>query len=159
MICPMENGDHTELLAFSAGKLQEARSGEIREHLETCSACLEFVAGQGEVWRALDAWEPPAVTGDFDRRLYGRIEQEVRWWDRYVHALGPLLVRQWLPIAAAACLIVVAGLVSRQPADVPPPAQAAQVESLQPEQVDHVLDDMQMLGDFTKAARSDAGEL
>jgi hypothetical protein len=40
-----------------------------------------------------------------------------------------------------------------------PQGQAAQLQSLQPEQVEHVLDDMQMLSDFTKAARSDAGEL
>jgi hypothetical protein len=33
------------------------------------------------------------------------------------------------------------------------------VETLQPEQVEHALDDLQMLGDFTRAARSDTDEL
>ena len=149
------------MLALSAGKAQGPEAVRLREHLETCSACREFVAAQDAVWRALDVWEPPAITADFDQQLYRRIEQQVSWWERAVSAIRPVLVRQGLPIAAAACLVIVAGLVSRRPADIASPAktQAAQVENLQPEQVEHVLDDMQMLSDFTRAARSDGGEL
>jgi hypothetical protein len=155
MICPMENGDHAELLALTAQQLEEPQVVRLQEHLGACSRCREFVARQQAVWQALDAWEAPAITSDFDRRLFRRIEQRPSWRDRY------WAFQHWVPIAAAACLIVVAGWVSSRPARVAPlpQTQAAQLQSLQPEQVEHVLDDMQMLSDFTKAARSDAGEL
>ncbi len=155
MICPMEKGDHSELLALTAQQLEEAQVARLQEHVQGCSRCREFVAGQEAVWQALGAWEPPAITSDFDQRLFRRIEQKVSWRERF----WPL--QHWLPIAAAACLVVVAGWVSSRPAGVAPPpqAQAAQLQNLQPEQVEHVMDDMQMLSDFTKAARADAGEL
>jgi len=158
MKCPTEIGDPSGLLALSAGKAEGPEAVRLREHLETCSVCREFVARQSAVWQALDAWEPPAITADFDQLLSQRIEQKTGWRDRYLKAL---LVRRWLPLAAAACLIVVAGWVALRPAGVAPlpQAQAAQLESLQPDQVEHVLDDMRMLSDFTKAAPSDAGEL
>jgi len=161
MICPMANGDHAGLLAFRAEKLDEPQTMRLREHLETCSACREFVARQQAVWQSLDAWEPPAITADFDQRLFRRIEQKEGWRRRYLNASRPLLVRQWVSLAAAACLIVVAAWVSLRPAGVPPlpQGQAAQLESLQPDQVEHVLDDMRMLSEFTKAAHSDTGEL
>ena len=161
MNCPSESRELAELLAFSAQQIEGPEAVELKQHVESCAACQEFVSRQSAVWRALDGWEPPPITMDFDERLYRRIEQRFGWWDRYLQALRPFLVRQGLPIAAAACLIVVAGLVSQRPADqaAAPPAAAAQVENLQPEQVELVLDDMQMLSDFTRAARSDAGEL
>ncbi|HLK50766.1 MAG TPA: hypothetical protein VKT49_21645 [Bryobacteraceae bacterium] len=161
MICPMEKGDPSELLAYSAQQLEGSESLRLRQHVNSCPACREFVSGQEAVWRALDAWEAPAISADFDPRLYRRIAQESSWRERCLHALGPLLVRQGLPIAAAACLIIVAGFVSRQPPNIntAPQKQAAQIENLQPEQVEHVMDDMQMLSDFARAARSDTGEL
>ena len=161
MICPIESGDPSGLLAYSAQRLEGAESVRLREHLESCAACRDFVAGQDAVWRALDAWAPPAISADFDQRLHRSIEQRANWWDRCRNAIGPLMVRQGLPVAAAACLIIVAGWVARRPVDVAPapPAPAAQIENLQPEQVEHVMNDMQLLSDFTRAARSDAGEL
>src|SRR5690349_19792869 len=103
MICPIKNGDHAGLLAFSARKLDEWQAMRIKEDLETCSVCREFVARQSAVWQALDAWEPPAITADFDQLLSQLIEQKTGWRDRYLNAV---LVRRWLPLAAAACLIV-----------------------------------------------------
>jgi hypothetical protein len=151
----MESGDHSELLALAAQQIEEPQVVRLHEHLEVCSRCREFVGRQQAVWQALDIWDPPAISNDFDQRLFRRIEQRASWWDRY----WP--VQHWVPIAAAACLIVVAGWVSSRPAGVAPlpQAQAAQLQNLQPEQVEHVLDDMQMLSDFTRATRSDAGEL
>jgi anti-sigma factor RsiW len=158
MNCPIENS--VELLAFSARQLEPPDAAKLQKHLESCSACREFVEKQQAVWEALDLWDAPPIAADFDRRLYQRLEQKESWQDRWLGPLRMLLVRQGLPIAAAACLIVVAGLVSQRPADVARPrtAQAA-VENLQPDQVDHALDDLQLLGDFTSAAHSDANEL
>jgi len=158
MNCPIEKS--AELLAFSTGRLTPPEAAKLEPHVESCPVCRKFVENQRAVWRALDVWEAPPVTADFDRRLFQCIEQSESWHDRWIRPLRLLLVRQGLPIAATACLIVVAGLVSQRPAEVavPRPTQAA-VETLQPDQVDHVLDDLQMLGEFTSTARSDAGEL
>jgi len=158
MNCPMEKS--AELLAFSTQKLAAPEAAKIERHLEACAACREFVEDQRAVWQALDAWEAPPVPADFDRRLYQRIEQGESGWERWAGPLRVFMAHQGVPIAAAACLIVVAGLVSQRPADVAAPRQTqAAVENIQPEQVDHVLDDLQMLGEFTSAARSDAGDL
>lgn len=159
MKCPLESREETELLAYSQQKLDVSRAATLERHLESCSACRQFVAGQQAVWQLLDAWEAPAIASDFDRQLYGRIEQErnVTWWNRW---LGPLLVRPGLPVAAAACLVVAVGLIVRRPAEKPgQQPQSAQVQNLQPDQVEHALDDMEMLSEFTRAARPDAGEL
>ncbi|HEY2845038.1 MAG TPA: hypothetical protein VGJ09_15355 [Bryobacteraceae bacterium] len=157
MKCQIESA---ELLAFSTHKLAAAEAASLERHMESCAACREFVENQRAVWQALDAWEAPPVTAGFDRRLYQRIESGESWRDRWAGRLRVFFVRQGVPIAAAACLIVVAGLVSRRPADVTALGQTQTVvENLQPDQVDHALDDLQMLGEFTSAARSDAGDL
>ena len=159
MRCPIESRETAELVEYSVRSLQPERTAVLARHVESCSACSEFVAGQRAVWLALDAWKAPAISADFDRELFRRIEQEPQtgWWDRW---LGPLLLRPALPIAAAACLVVAVGLGLRWPVAVPvPQPQSVQVENLQPEQVEHALDDLEMLSDFTRPARTDAGEI
>jgi len=79
------------------------------------------------------------------------------WWNRW---LGSMLLRPGLPLAAAACLVVAVGLILERPGASPEPQlPAPQVQNLQPEQVENAFDDMKMLSDFTRAARTDAGEL
>lgn len=161
MKCPKEFGESADLLAYTAGRLDESRAAALERHMESCAACREFVAGQQAVWRALDAWEAAPISPDFDRNLYRRIEQKAGWRDRWIESLRLRPVRRLVPAAAALCLVVVAGWMAEQrpaPPATPRPA-AAQVDSLQPEQVEHAFDDMQMLSDFTHATRSDAGEL
>ena len=160
MKCPSENKEEADLLALSAGKLEPARAAATEEHLKACSACSRFVEQQRAVWHALDGWEAPAVTPDFDRRLFQRIEENAgrrNWFGAFRTAL----LRHGLPVAAAACLIVAAGVVSQRSPDSAGPRQpqGTQVENLQPEQVEHAVDDLQMLSDFSRAARSDEDEL
>jgi hypothetical protein len=95
---------------------------------------------------------------DFDRRLYARIEQSVPWWTRWLRPLNPLL-RHSVPIAAAAGVIVMAGLLLDRPvaAPVAPAPQSAQVESLQPEQLQSALDDIEMLRQFNQLVPDSAG--
>ena len=159
MTCPMETGEVAGLLAYSSRKLSPATTALLERHVGSCSACREFVAGQQGVWQALDGWEAPAIAVDFDRRLYQRIEQEASWLDRLMRPLRPLLLRKEMPIAAAACLVIAAGLIAERPGAVMPSATSAQVETLQPEQVEHAFDDLQMLSEFSYAVRSDAGEI
>jgi len=146
----MESGENRGfLLDYASGKLKAEARAQMEEHMAACPACREFAGGQQAVWSVLESWEPPAVSMDFDRRLYARIEQQVSWWTRLTRPLNPL-VRHAVPIGAAAGVIIVAGLLMYHPAARPviPAPQSAQVENLQPEQVEHALDDIEMLREF-----------
>ena len=63
--------------------------------------------------------------------------------------LNPLF-RHSVPIAAAAGVIIMAGLLMNRPPAMPasPVPHSAQMEALQPEQVESALDDMEMLRQF-----------
>ena len=161
MKCPIETRENAELLlAYCTRELDAESTAVLEQHMEICPACREFSSGQRAVWEALDAWEAAPVTPDFDRRLYRRIDREVSWWNLLVRHFTPALVRQGLPIAAAAGLVVMAGVLLQRPASAPPAAQpqSAQVEALQPDQVDHALDAMHMLGEFNYRVRGDAAD-
>ena len=150
MKCPMEAEGNTELLLdYGAGKLKADAREQMERHVAVCPACKEFAAGQQSVWQALDEWEAGEVSLDFDRRLYARIEQNVPWWTRLLQPLNPLF-RHAVPIAAAAGVVIMAGLIMVRPSAVPvaPTPQSAQVEALQPEQLQSALDDMEMLREF-----------
>jgi anti-sigma factor RsiW len=159
MKCPIETRENAELLlAYCDRKLDAESTAILERHIETCPACREFSSGQRAVWEALDAWEAAPVTQDFDRRLYRRIEREVSWWNLLMRPFTPAFVRHGLPIAAAASLVVMAGVLLQHPASAPPMTQpqSAQVETLQPDQVEHALDAMHMLGEFSYRVRGDA---
>jgi hypothetical protein len=55
--------------------------------------------------------------------------------------------------------VVAVGLILERPDAPREPQPTSQVQNLQPEQVENAFDDMKMLSDFTRAARTDAGEL
>ena len=161
MKCPIETRENAELLlAYCTRKLDAESTATLERHMEICLACREFASGQRAVWEALDAWEATPVTLDFDRRLYRRIDREVSWWHLLRRPFRPVLVRQGLPIAAAACLVVMAGVLLERPASAPPTKQpqSAQVEDLQADQVEHALDAMHMLGEFSYRVRGDAAD-
>src|SRR5689334_19805962 len=139
MKCPIEIGENAELLAYSDEKLDAARSALLQRHVEECAACRKFVEEQRALWSALDAWEPPAISADFDQRLYRLLNEPepLAWWQRW---LRPLLAHKSVPLAAAACLLVVVGLVMRpgvQSAEPAHVAQRQQVQTLQADQVEH----------------------
>jgi len=151
MKCPLETREDAEILvAYSSRVLNGGDTELLEAHLQCCSACREFVSGQRAVWEALDGWEAPPVTADFDRRLFGRIEGEVSWWQRTLGRMGfPLVYRALLPVTAVACLVMVGVLLERPaPPRVPPQPVTAQVDGLQPDQVVHALDEMEVLDQF-----------
>jgi hypothetical protein len=162
MNCPMENRESEELpLNYVSGALDAQAAASFDRHMLTCAACREFAHGQKAVWKALDLFEPASISADFDRRLYQRIEK-VSWWDRIVAAFhSPMLTHRGLPIAAAAAALLVAGAVWERPSAAPAKAKAplsAEVQTLQPDQVQHALDDMEMLREFNHLMRSDPAE-
>ena len=161
MKCPIETRENAELLlAYCTRKLDAESTAIFERHMEICPACREFASGQRAVWEALDAWEAAPVTLDFDRRLYRRIDREVSWWQLLMRPFRPALLRQGLPIAVAACLVVMAGVLLQHPASAPPTKQpqSAQVDTLQPDQVEYALDAMHMLGEFSYRVRGDAAD-
>jgi hypothetical protein len=153
MKCPIESQENLELLLdYGAGRTASREAIAFQQHLESCTACREAALGQQAVQSALDLWEMPEVSASFNRRLYQRIEAGAGWRERLAGPLRALLTWRGVPIAAAACLIVTAGIVlERQQAFVPNPQPSVAVETAQPEQVVNALDDMEMLGNFVRS--------
>jgi anti-sigma factor RsiW len=157
MRCPIENHESAELLlAYTARTLSAETTAALEQHIAVCPACREFAAHQKAVWEALDTWDAAPVSADFDRRLYQRIEREVSWWDLLVRPFRPITLVRSLPIAAAAGILIMAGIMLQRPAEMTPIETGVQLEavqSVQPEQVEHALADMELLGEFSREVR------
>src|ERR1700693_6023091 len=112
MNCPIESRNPEMLVAYAAGELDLETTQALELHMAGCPDCRSMAAGQTAVWKALDAWEAPLVSPDFDRRLYRRIGQGTRlsWWERLTRPFRPMPLRQLLPLTATAGLLLVAGL-------------------------------------------------
>jgi len=139
MNCPIETQENKEwLLDYSAGRLDAARTAVVEQHMERCEGCARFVEEQRLVWDALGRWEAPDLSTDFNRRLYQKVDQTQTssWFKRFWRPLVPV---------AAACLLIVAGVVLHTPTALTPERSQARVESVEPEQVERTLDDLQML--------------
>lgn len=150
MNCPIETQETSELLlAYCARRLDVEVAARIERHIAACPVCRERFDAQRKVWAALDEWEAGAVPVDFDRRLYARIDREaaVPWWRRFSAPLRPMLMHRGLPIAAAACLVVMAGLIMER-REMPAPPVEVRVEAVQPDQVERALEDMELLHSF-----------
>jgi anti-sigma factor RsiW len=157
MRCPIESQETADLLlAYTARRLDAASAAIFEQHIDGCPACREFADAQQAVWSALDAWEAAPVSPDFDRRLYRRIEERGSWWNILLQPFRPAFVRQGLPIAAAACLLVMVGILIDRPAGETVVIPAVQTEVVQADQVDTALEDMEMLREFHRTVRADA---
>jgi hypothetical protein len=152
MKCPIESHDNAALLLdYCARKLDPGVVAVLERHIGICPACQAFRARQQLVWAALDQWEAMPVSRDFDRRLYARIEQEgaAQWWSRWAPSLSPL---GWKPAvsAAAAGLILLAAALLRTPDPAGTPEAGAQtrIETVQVDQMERALEDLEMLRQF-----------
>lgn len=155
MKCPIDSGQPGILLDYAAGRLPAPHACVLEEHFEICGECREFAAVQKNVWAALDGWEMAAISPDFNRRLYARIEREEArrswvsgWWQaigaRWLH---PLDWRPVMPAVAALAVLVLALALdspSRYSPDESDPVATA-AEKIDIEQVERALDDVEML--------------
>jgi len=142
--CPLENANSAELIvAYGARTLDPEAEAAFERHMATCAHCRELATAQREVWSAMDAWTPAPISEDFDRKLYQRIatEEQGTWWQRALRANWSW--RPAMPVAAA-CAVLVAAFLLRSPAP-PPSPQSQNQPSLEIEQVQHALDDIEML--------------
>jgi hypothetical protein len=155
MRCPIETQENAELLlSYSARRLDPESTVILEAHMELCPACREFRDGQRALWEALDQWEARPVSADFDRRLYRRIEEQdqLGWWSRVFGPMRPMLLRPALPLAAMACLVLVAGFIVDEPGKMFAPAADSPQVVREVEQVERTLDDLEMLRQFDLVA-------
>ena len=150
MQCPIHNDKIEILLDYSAQKLDQDTLALFERHLMECAECRTFAKSQTSVWEALDSWEAPVVSEDFDRRLYKRIEEHENssWWKK----LGSMEIFQpfgWKPAVPllTACATLAVALFVYAPVEKPSlePNGQPRIESVDLEQAETVLDDMEML--------------
>jgi hypothetical protein len=160
MKCPIETKENAELLlSYSARRLNPESTAILEAHMELCPACREFRDGQRALWEALDQWEARPISPDFNRRLYRKIEEQEQlgWWARIFGSARPMFLRPALPLAAAACLVLVAGFIIDNPGRVAAPvAENPQVREV--EQVERTLEDLEMLQQFNLVSTVPEGE-
>jgi anti-sigma factor RsiW len=158
MNCPQVSNQREIVLDYCAGALDRDRATEFEQHIEHCGDCREAVSEQRRVWETLDHWTAPAVSGNFDARLYARIanEEAAPAWRRWLRGIIPPVApfAFWKPAVslAAACAVLTVGLMVHapfvhapkpaQPAAQAGPAPAAQVDI---EQVANALDELDLL--------------
>lgn len=145
-------------MALSSRRLDTGRAAALEEHVAGCADCSAWLREQRTVSAALDLWDAPPVSADFDRRLYRRIEQEVPWWDFLVRPFRPVFGAQWAPVAVAAALMVAVGLWVERPGETPAIPAKAQIEALPPEQAADALQEMQVMQDFSNLIQPDAAD-
>lgn len=124
---------------------QGEASPAVARHVAECAACRVAVDGHRAMWSALDEWEAPAISPDFNRKLYARIEADKRRSSRWLQ-----------PMAAAAALVIVAGTAWMVERPAPAPAEP-QMKSVSVE-IEDTLDDLEMLRQL-EAVKSNTREL
>ncbi len=151
--CPLQSGDEgAALLSYLDRRLDPDAAEALDRHVAICPDCAHVLEAQRTVWRALEQWEPVAVSADFDDRLMARIAAEKpadSWWRR-LFAFGGMGGSSWwkpaMPVAAA-CVVLIAvaawrgGPGTSQPGELP----AATMDSAEVQQVEDALSDLEML--------------
>lgn len=151
MLCLMQSKEGAEiLLDYCARGLDPVRKAEVERHLENCAECRGVMEKQLRLWETLEEWKAPAVSQDFDARLYARIAREQsapawkRWARRIFEPSTPVAI--WKPVAslAAACAVLALALTVHTP---PPHSSVPQVHADQVdiEQVAKALDDLDLI--------------
>jgi len=101
-------------------------------------------------------WDPQPVSGDFDHRLYARIatEEQRSFWSRLLNSFVG-----WKPAIAgamAAIALLTVLLVPKETASVEPGKRATEIaartETLEPEQIERALEDLEMLRQLNSAS-------
>jgi len=168
MDCPLKTREGAgQLLDFCSGE-SPAGAGPLAQHIAHCAECREFASRQQSVWEAMDAWQAPPVSADFDHRLYSRLEAQASWWERLMLSIRRMSWghTSWggaIPGTAFAGVVLATGVLLLRPDAPPIPSRAtiepAKVESIRPEQVQYTLDTMDVLNEFSRQADSPASKL
>ena len=155
--CPLKDDETSSLLLdYSAGRLDAAEAVTLERHMDSCAECALFRSSQSAVWDALDAWEPPMVSADFNRRLWQRIAsvKPAPWYRRIPDTLGFIHWKPAVPLAAAV-LVVLAGFLLDHPGTRPQPSGNSATPSVsvtEADQLEQTLDDVQLLNQFNASS-------
>ncbi len=161
MNCPLRRVETTDLLLeYSARRLDAVKAAALERHVEVCGECSAFLAAQTAVWDALDEWEPPPVSMDFNRRLWQRIDRaaELPWYRGLFKTLGAANWKPVFPMAAAVLVIAGAFLLDHR-GEMPVTPGAATpgvsgVSIIEADQLEQTLDDIQLLRQLDSVAPS-----
>jgi hypothetical protein len=159
MGCPVEDDGDELIIAYGARTLDPVQQRELEEHLNICARCRELAEAQRAVWSALEAWPTTVVSDNFDERLYRRIalERQDSGWRSWFPTSWSM--RPAVPVGVA-CAALIAAFLLKDPALRQMPQASIQAKPAI-EQVEHALDDMEMLtqlgveGTTDKAAASE----
>lgn len=172
MNCPTATGKYGIVIDYCA-RGGEARASELfKLHLADCQDCGKVVAAQRAAWAALDSFDGVAVSADFDRRLYARIQAEeagrsafAKWLRSWTARWSPFNWRPMVPAAAMGAAIVAALMLqpSLQTPSVrplaPPVELQAQAQSIDADQVERALDDLDMLKQLGASSGEKSGSI
>ncbi len=152
MSCFMKVDERADLLlAHASGRLDPVAVAQLETHTRSCADCAAIIRTQAAISNALNAWQPPPVSSDFDKRLFARLDaaEAAPWFDRMAGAIvewfRPVFARPAIPLAAAAILLA-GGFVMDHPSKT-----LVHVSSSEVEQVQRTLDDLEMLHQFDAA--------
>lgn len=148
------------LLDYCSGALEPAEAAELERHIANCEDCGRAVEAQRELWETLDMWKAPAVSADFNLRLYARIarENDAPRWRQWIRRLTrpALPYALWKPAAvAAACAVLAVGFLIETPraAQAPAPSSAqVETQNVDIEQVANALEELDLLMPSTSSA-------
>jgi anti-sigma-K factor RskA len=154
MTCAIKSKNGAQTLTdYCAGALDAAAAAAFETHVSECAECRRVVDAQREVWNALGQWTPPAVSNDFDARLYARIRQEetIPAWRRFARNLfsPPVPWAFWKPAVSltAACAVLAVGFMVRVPerSDTVKARVIEKIDKVDIQQVEKALEDLDML--------------
>jgi len=144
MGCSLNKSVAEELIvAYAARTLDAHAEADFERHLESCAGCRELAAQQRAVWSVLEEWHPLPVSADFDLKLAQRIARTKPggWRLNLFRTWG------WRPLIplAAACTVLIFAILLKDDDHASAPAPANQPRVRIEQQVEHALDDMDML--------------
>jgi len=151
MHCPIEHEETVDdLLDYAVGRLEPAKLSQLRRHVATCEKCANFTLGYREISHALDCWQAPEVTSDFNRRVLHRIEMEPPspWYRvlfdfRFSPRLATAILVLWL--------LAIVGFTFNHSAGSAEPA-GPRIDASQANRLEATLDDLQLLHQLDSSA-------
>jgi hypothetical protein len=156
-VCPVLRDNAEALLAYVERRMAQDSAVALERHAENCGECRKLIESQQALWRALEAWEPEAVSADFNRRLYRAIEaDEARPWWRKLGG-GALGARWRVAVPAASCAALALVFLLRTPDPMEEKKQAAILEAVDVENLDRALDDLDLLRSLDEQLREESG--
>ena len=155
MNCPFRNRDrnHNEdeidiLLDYAAGLLEASRAAQLRRHAQTCNECSVFLNGQSQVWGVLDEFSAPALTVNFTPGVWQKIDAGAAsetWFTRFCQAMREGIWRPAIALAVTAAFIATGFVYDHR-------ASAVTVSVAEADQLQHTLEDLQLLQSLNASA-------